>query len=250
VRALTQGADGVDPPNGLLLLGDGAQRIYAGGFTLRQAGVEVRGRTSVLRVNYRNTDGIIGAALAATGNAEVEDLDERFRRGDEVARVERTGPPPLLVEATDADGQARAVVASIRELAETGDIGTGDVAVLVPAKWLADLVVKQLKAARVPHQSLENYDGHPNDGVKVGTYHRGKGLEFKAVFLPGLSKRSFPRPAPAGASEAEAAEAHDLQLSQLFVAMTRARDQLVVLYDGEPAEVIAASADRFRCVTA
>ena len=48
-----------DRPNGLLLLGDGAQRIYAGGFKLRQAGVEVRGRTTVLRSNYRNTDEII-----------------------------------------------------------------------------------------------------------------------------------------------------------------------------------------------
>jgi hypothetical protein len=70
VRSLVNaGADG-DRPNGLLLLGDGAQRIYAGGFKLRQAGVEVRGRTTVLRTNYRNTGEILRAAMAVAGDSE------------------------------------------------------------------------------------------------------------------------------------------------------------------------------------
>ena len=93
---------------------------------------------------------------------------------------------------------------------------------------------------RIGVQELDRYEGRPNDLVKVGTYHRGKGLEFKAVFLPGLSKGVFPRPPGEGESAEEAAEARDLAISQLFVAMTRARDLLVVLYDGEPADVIAA----------
>jgi len=63
VRALVNGPDGTDPADGLLIVGDGAQRIYAGGFSLRQAGVETRGRTTVLRVNYRNTQEIIDSAM-------------------------------------------------------------------------------------------------------------------------------------------------------------------------------------------
>ena len=59
------------------------------------------------------------------------------------------------------------------------------------------------------------------------------------MFLPGLSQGEFPRPPAEGDSAEEAAEARDLAISQLFVAMTRARDLLVVLYDGEPADVIA-----------
>ena len=54
VQALVDGPGG-DRPDGLLILGDGTQRIYAEGFTLRHAVVEVRGRTTVLRTNYRNT---------------------------------------------------------------------------------------------------------------------------------------------------------------------------------------------------
>src|SRR5690606_7821411 len=70
VRALVNAPGGQDVPNGLMLLGDGAQRIYAGGFKLRQAGVEVRGRTTVLQTNYRNTREIIGTALAVAGDSD------------------------------------------------------------------------------------------------------------------------------------------------------------------------------------
>ena len=55
VRALVNGPEGMDKPDGLFIVGDGAQKIYPGGFTLAQAGVDVRGNSSVLRVNYRNT---------------------------------------------------------------------------------------------------------------------------------------------------------------------------------------------------
>lgn len=245
VRALVNAPEARDRANGLLLLGDGAQRIYAGGFKLRQAGVEVRGRTTVLRVNYRNTDEIIGTALAVAGDSTVDDLAEEFRRGDEDADATRHGTKPLAIEAADLDGQLDQVVRHIRDLTQTDRVGAGDIGVLVPTNKMVDLVTRRLKADKVDTQVLDRYDGKPNDQVKVGTYHRGKGLEFKAVFLPGLSKGIFPRPPDEGWGPDEAAEARDLAISQLFVAMTRARDLLVVLYDGEPTDVVAAELGRF-----
>ena len=110
---------------------------------------------------------------------------------------------------------------------------------------MVERVANSLRAQGIRVQQLDRYDGRPTDLVKVGTYHRGKGLEFKAVFLPGLSKGVFPRPAHDQQSPEEADEARELAISQLFVAMTRARDLLVVLYDGEPTGVIAARAGRF-----
>lgn len=250
VRALVNGPAGGDRRNGLLLLGDGAQRIYAGGFKLRQAGVEVRGRTTVLRVNYRNTGEIIGAAMSVAGDVEVDDLGEEFRRGDEPVDLGRHGAKPLLIQTVDFDGQIDEIARRIAALDKDQNMSAGDVGVLVPTNHLAKQVVSRLEAARVGVQELDKYDGRPNERVKVGTYHRGKGLEFKVVFLPGLSKGVFPRP-PAGAeSGEEAAEARDLAIAQLFVAMTRARDELVVLFDGEPADVIGRRLDRFEQLVA
>jgi UvrD-like helicase C-terminal domain/AAA domain len=250
VRALVNAPETVDRPDGLLLLGDGAQRIYAGGFKLRQAGVEVRGRTTVLRVNYRNTDEIIGTALAVAGDSPVDDLGEEFRRGDETADAVRHGAAPFLVAAADLEGQLDEVARQVKELTASDGIGSGDIAVLVPTNSMVDRVVRRLRAERITAQELTRYEGRPNDLVKVGTYHRAKGVEFKAVLLPGLSKGVFPRPPDEGQSPEEAAEARDLALSTLFVAMTRARDLLVVLYDGEPSDVLAAGFDRFERASA
>ncbi len=78
IQALVNG-QGFDGQDGLFLVGDHAQKIYPGGFTLVQAGVDVRGRSAVLRVNYRNTRPIIDVAMACAGSEPVDD-DEGGRR--------------------------------------------------------------------------------------------------------------------------------------------------------------------------
>ncbi|MCY4621320.1 MAG: hypothetical protein OXD34_05720 [bacterium] len=235
-----------DRPNGLLILGDGAQRIYPGGYTLRQAGIEVRGRTTVLSVNYRNTDEILGAAMAVAGDNRVHDLAEDFRRGDERAATSRRGPRPLLVKASGLDGQLDEIVRRIGQITEADkDIGAGGVAILVPMNHQVKKACDRIKRTRFGVQRLERYNGRPNNLIKVGTFHRGKGLEFKAVFLPDLTKGRFPRKPRRNQTVEEAAEARELEISQLFVAMTRARDILVLLYDDQPSEALVYVVDQF-----
>ena len=235
-----------DRPNGMLILGDGAQRIYPGGYTLRQAGIEVRGRTTVLAVNYRNTDEILDAAMAVAGDSHVQDIGEVFRRGDQPVDVSRQGPRPLLVKASGIDRQLDEIVDRIDEITKTDkDIGRGDIAVLVPMNHLVSKVRKGISQAGLGVQKLESYDGKPNDLIKIGTFHRGKGLEFKVVFLPYLTRGYFPRKPKRNQSVEEAAEAKELEISQLFVAMTRARDILILLYDDLPSEALVYVVDHF-----
>ncbi len=232
-----------DRPDGLFILGDGAQRIYPGGFTLRQAGVEVRGRTAVLTENYRNTDEIIGAAMAVAGDHRIEDLGEVLDRGREAISTIRRGPRPMLIKIDGLDPQIDEIARRIGELVRAGDgFGPGDAAVLAPSNTIANRIGAGLRSRGLDVQALDGYDGRPNDRVKVGTYHRGKGLEFKAVFLPALGR--FPL-LPHGLGDDEATEARELAVSQLFVAMTRARDLLVVLHGSDLAEEVAAASDHF-----
>ncbi len=245
LRALVNAPDhDVDRPDGLFILGDGAQRIYPGGFTLRQAGVEVRGRTTVLTENYRNTGEIISAALAVAGDHRVEDLSEEFQRGDETITTSRQGPRPLRIEAQGWDNQAAAIAQCIQDfIAEDTSLGHGGMAVLVSSNNAANGFRNRLEQLELAVQPLENYDGQPNDKVKVGTYHRAKGLEFKVVFLPQLGR--FPPDPRKGQGEEEAAEDYDLHMSQLFVAMTRARDRLVVLHSPNGSKAIDPATDYF-----
>ena len=235
-----------DRPDGMLILGDGAQRIYPGGYTLRQAGIEVRGRTTVLSTNYRNTGEIIAAAMAVAGDSPVQDLAEKFRRGEAPADASREGPRPLLVGTSGWESQFDEIVRRIDQITkEDRNIGPGDIAVLVPINHQVKKVRDRIKRTRFGVQLLDKYDGRPNNLIKVGTFHRGKGLEFKAVFLPGLSKGQFPRRPKKHQTVEEAAEARDLEISQLFVAMTRARDVLVLLYSGQPSDALVYVTDRF-----
>ncbi|MEE1788690.1 3'-5' exonuclease [Streptomyces sp. SP17BM10] len=75
----------------------------------------------------------------------------------------------------------------------------------------------------MPVVSLEQYEGRPVEAVKIGTYRRAKGLEFKHVYLP-CHDQALQSGADEGAEVA--AEHAELARSRLFVAMTRARDTL------------------------
>lgn len=244
LRALLNAPDhDVDQPDGLLILGDGAQRIYPGGYTLRQAGVEVRGRTTVLTENYRNTGEIIEAAIAVAGGHRVEDLGEEFYRADEAVTTIRQGPRPLLIEVDGLDAQIDEIARRIDDLVGTGEgFGTGDMAVLAHTNTMVNRISARLATRGLGIQALAGYDGRSTDQVKVGTFHRGKGLEFKVVFLPGLGR--FP-PATKGLTEGEAEESRALAISQLFVAMTRARDLLVVLHGHDLAGEVEAACNHF-----
>jgi superfamily I DNA/RNA helicase len=245
VRALVNGPDAVDRPDGLLIVGDGAQRIYAGGFTLRQAGVEVRGRTTVLRTNYRNTRQILEAAMAVAGDEEINDLGEEQLRRDAPADAVRDGIKPVVVLCDSHDDEIAFIARQIKELTSTGVVGVGDLAVAASTNPQVRAVTKALASASVPVVGLDTYSGQHTDAVKVGTHFRIKGLEFKVVFLPFLGAADFPRAQQPGQGDAEYADQRALALNQLFVAITRARDGLYLLCTGEPSTVLDAGLGAF-----
>ena len=248
IRSLVNGPGGTDVDDGLFIVGDGAQKIYPGGFTLGQAGIDVRGRSTVLRTNYRNTRQIIETAMACTGDQAVNDLGDEYARGDADAEALRDGVDPVLVLADDFGSSIDFVAEQIQLLSQAGGLGLGDVGVCAPSNRLVKSTMTELKRAGLDSQDLAKFDGRGNDLVKVGTFHRAKGLEFKIVFLLGMSAGSFPSPRLAGQAEAEYADQRSLQISQLFVAMTRARDGLFVVCDGEPSQVVADAIEQFELV--
>ena len=247
VHALVNGPEGTDRPDGLFIVGDGAQKIYPGGFTLAQAGVDVQGNSTVLRVNYRNTRQVIETAMACAGSQLVDDLGDEYARGDAEAETSRKGARPFLVQAADLDDQVSFAAEQIEHLRGAGVLSAGDVAVCAPSNRLVKKAISGLEAAGLRCQDLSEFTGGSKERVKVGTFHRSKGLEFKVVFLLDLSAGSFPM-LLAGQSDAERSEQRELQISSLFVAMTRARDGLYLLHSGEPSDVLYEALDFFEIV--
>ncbi|MSO38588.1 MAG: hypothetical protein EXQ69_10150 [Acidimicrobiia bacterium] len=245
VRALVNANSENDSPDGLLLVGDGAQRIYPGCFTLRQAGIEVTGRSTVLKTNYRNTAEILGAAFAIAGDAPVEDLDGAYRRSDEPTdSLRESGVRPALVECNGPEDEDVFVASRIQQFVDSGAVAYGDIGVFVPTNRHVKNAAAMLESTGVPCTDLASWAGTTSDTVKVGTYHRAKGLEFKVVFLPGLDER-FPRPPDPGQDPEEYSEQCALAVSQLFVAMTRARDALFLTTPGSPSPLLVEHIDAF-----
>lgn len=212
--------------DGLFLVGDGQQSVYPGGYSLANVGIDVVGRSTVLRVNYRNTRQILEAAWRVTGDRPFDDLDEELADAHRDVTVTREGPPPTFESFNGVDEHDTALVAAIDDAATSAGVGPGDLAVLVPTNRLVNDYEKVIRDLGYDTVKLQQYDGKPSDRVKLGTFQRAKGLEFKWVFLPRLEPETLGEKQRFNEDDAAYNERVDLLRRQLFVAMTRARDRL------------------------
>jgi len=196
----------------------------------------------VLRVNYRNTRQILEAAWRVTGDRPFDDLDEELADARRDVTVTREGTEPTFEGFADASEHDTALVAAIDDAATAAGIGAGDLAVLVPTNRLVGEYEQVIRALGYDTVKLQQYDGKPTDRVKVGTYQRAKGLEFKGVFLPRLEPPTLGEQQRFNEDDAAYAERIDLLRRQLFVAMTRARDQLWGGFVGQPSSLLGLTA--------
>ncbi len=217
-----------DRPDGLLLIGDGQQAVYPGGFSLSEAGINVTGRSTVLRVNYRNTAEILDVASQVVTTDPYDDLDGVPEPGSRDVQVSRTGGVTIRVDQPDGQLHDLSLVTAVRQHHTELGVRLGDMAVLCTTNWKAAHYLRVLPAAGIDCAALENYDGTTTQQVKVGTFHRAKGLEFVNVYLPGLSSRPIER--LSDEPESTYKERVELAHRQLFVGMTRARDLLWLGY--------------------
>lgn len=244
VQMLTEICGGPPAPN-LTVVGDGQQAIYPGGFSLLQMGVDVRGRSTVLRTNWRNTYAIWAAARAFIEGEQFDDLEDEPVAGRDVAELPlpmRDGiPPGLWIAPLGEDAQLAAEV--VREAQELG-VDPGDIGVLAPTNAQVAALRSELQSAGVPSRELSRYEGVHEPFVRVGTFHRAKGLEFKHIVVTGLSAGTWPPKRP-GLDEVARTEARARDVRAAFVAMTRARDRLDVVVAGKPAAELEAAAWAF-----
>ncbi len=158
-----------DRPDGLLMVGDGQQAVYPGGFTLAEAGISVVGRSTVLTRNYRNGERILRHALGVVAGDEFDDLDADRVGG--LRDLETARPGGTVVEfGVGLARRGAAMCSHIRKLHEEKGVRYGDMAVLAPDNTVAGRWREVLRGAGIPVISLEKYAGHPRDQVKVGTF--------------------------------------------------------------------------------
>lgn len=217
-----------DGPDKFLIIGDGQQSVYPGGFNLAEAGISVVGRSTVLRANYRNAAEILELASRVVADDSFFDLEGDLRQGNRELEVRRRGGTTVTVRARGQHGLEAALVTQILETRATLEIALGDMAVLAFKRSEVAHYRGVLERAGIPTVQLTEYDGVSIDRVKIGTFKRAKGLEFKYVLLPGLE--DGPVKSWAGESYESHRERAERMRRELFVGMTRARDGLWLGY--------------------
>jgi hypothetical protein len=238
MRLLSQVVD-TTAPDSFLVVGDGQQAVYPGGFNLGGLGIQIRGRSFVLTHNYRNTREIYELAAAVAEQAAFDDGGAQRESGRRVVRLSRHGVEPVLAGHDSEDDHDLGLCAAIEAAVDAGT-GSGDLAVLVPTNAMMRRYRERIAGLGLPAQDLTEYSGEPNRYVKVGTYQRAKGLEFKHVFLPRLDPDGLREAKQPSEDDETYAERLDLTRRQLFVAMTRARDALWLGWLGTPANTLRA----------
>jgi len=179
IRALSPIEEGLDNP--LCVVGDGHQRIYNRvPIPLSRAGIDVRGRSRRLKINYRTSEQIRQWAQGLLEGMEVDDLDggSADTTGD---RSIFRGPEPQVVRCESTVESGQAVVAWVQGLLDAG-LSTHEICV---ASGRAE-VISALESAGIPTLELkprQRDPGQEEPGVRYGTKKRIKGLEFKAVAL-------------------------------------------------------------------
>ena len=225
----------VDPDDGsLLLLYDDAQSIYkkkkAMDFSLSSVGIQARGRTTILKLSYRNTNEIVDFAYQfAKHYLAPTESDEDHVPLVEPQAAGRHGPKPYLRMCQSQDEEIRYIAHTLKRLQADG-VSWRDMCVACHSKYLARNLVSGLSALAVPTQSLiessEKKAFNPAaDAVKVMTMHSSKGLEFPLVVIPGVGSL------PSRHGDA----ANDAKL--LYVAMTRSTEKLLLTASAESAFV-------------
>jgi mRNA-degrading endonuclease RelE of RelBE toxin-antitoxin system len=211
--------------NALFFAGDLGQRIFQQPFSWKALGVDVRGRSRTLRVNYRTShqiraqaDRLLGASVSdADGNAEKRSAVSVFN-----------GPLPEIETFARETEEVDAVAKWIAERAAEGP--AHEIGVFVRSKEEIEraqaAIAKAGLAARVLDDRVETASGK----VSAGTMHLAKGLEFRAVAVMACDDDVIPsqvRIAAVG-DAGDLQEIYDTERQLLYVACTRARDRLMV----------------------
>ena len=218
---------GAHRPDALFFAGDLGQRIFQQPFSWKSLGVDIRGRSRTLRINYRTShqirqqaDRLLGdQSLDVDGNAEI--------RNDTVSVF--NGPPPVVREAKSESEEIKAIGTWLAEQEKTGVLPQ-EFGVFVRSPAQLERARAAVDASGMPFKVLDEHAETAIGHVSIATMHLAKGLEFRAVVVMACDDEIIPlqeRIETVG-DDADLHEVYETERHLLYVACTRARDQLLV----------------------
>lgn len=216
--------------NSLLILYDDAQNLYGEKrdkkFSFKSVGIQAQGRTTIFKLNYRNTEQVLGVAYEFAK----EVMQPTTGDDDQVVLLEpasagRQGPKPDLIRLPSFKHEVDYLADRVQQLHER-DIPWNEIAIIYRSNFMGEEIYNQFQQEQIPvewvnaNSDSRNYSP-AEQSIKLITMHSSKGLEFPVVLIPGIGY--MPDQYGHGTPEEEA--------RLLYVAMTRAIEQLILTSD-------------------
>jgi hypothetical protein len=213
-------------PDSLFLVGDGGQRIFRGAFSLRSLGIETRGRSHTLLVNYRTTEQIRRCAETLLRDG-VDDMDggAEDRRGTYCAL---SGARPKIVSFQTVQEETDYVRDHILQDIADG-VKTEEICVIARTAAQYKPFERALRRMDVPVVEIKD-DSVARSGIRFSTMHGGKGTEYRRVYVVRCSAECVPDPTSMRQAKMACRESDALRTERqlLYVSLTRARDAVTV----------------------
>jgi mRNA-degrading endonuclease RelE of RelBE toxin-antitoxin system len=215
--------------NDLFVVGDAHQRIYRHKASLGACGINIRGRSRRLRINYRTTERIRNFAVALLEGVAVDDLDEGL---DSVKGYHslRAGVDPVVKSFPNQDAEGRFIIEQVKAWLEKRP--SREICIAARTNELVrDVYGPTLEKAGIGHVVVKSEaEEDLGEGIRLSTMHRMKGLEFPCVIMAAFNEGVVPlRLSDQTLGDEASTEDHEQSERCLaHVAATRARDELVV----------------------
>jgi mRNA-degrading endonuclease RelE of RelBE toxin-antitoxin system len=218
---------GGDRPNALFFAGDLGQRIFQQPFSWKSLGVDIRGRSRTLRINYRTSHQIRMQAERLLG-PEVTDVDGNIEdRSDTVSVF--NGPPPVIRVLASENEEIKSVGTWLAEQSKAGVL-PHEFGVFVRSAGQLDRAQAAVKESGLPFKILDEHVETTSGHVSISTMHLAKGLEFRAIVVMACDDEVIPSQEriETVSDDADLEEVYNTERHLLYVACTRARDHLLV----------------------
>ena len=217
--------------NGLFLVGDGAQTIYNKGFVLKHCGISISNRSFILKKNYRNSKEIMSSSYTLIEKYEFADIDEdNIDNPTEPDLPSKTGEKPFIVkckteieEITFVSKLITGLISDYQAIKDTTDYP--EICVIGLNASIRKNISKKLQLDKINCTELkQSVSIESKDSVAISTIESAKGHEFKYIFIVGVTEGLIPQ-------RYSKDEDISREASRLYVAMTRAQENLYISYN-------------------
>ena len=224
-------------PDGLFFAGDLGQRIFQLPFSWKAVGVDIRGRSRTLTVNYRTSHQIRQRADRLLA-PEVSDIDGNTETRKGTVSV-FNGTDPLIRRLSNAAQERDEVAKWIKEISAQG-VAPHEIGVIVRSEAELQRAQDAVSAFGMPYRVIDSKSASANGKVCVCTMHLAKGLEFRSVVVMACDDDIVPLQERIDdiTDEADLAEVYATERHLLYVAITRARDHLLITSGGPASEFL------------